>query len=62
MLQVEKRIPEPVVERLRGLGHEIELQGEWGSECNPTMVEYDPVRDVIKGGADVRGERYAVGW
>lgn len=62
VLQVEKRIPEPVVEQLRGLGHKIELQGEWGSECNPTMVEYDPVRGVIKGGADVRGERYALGW
>lgn len=61
-LEVEKRIPESVLDRLTGLGHKLKLQGEWGNSCAPTIVEYDPSNGVIRGGADVRGERYAVGW
>ena len=62
ILQVEKRVPVSVLEQLTSLGHMIEPQGEWGNECNPTMVEYDPSNGVIRGGADIRGERYAVAW
>jgi gamma-glutamyltranspeptidase / glutathione hydrolase len=62
VLQIENRIPGYVLDRLGSLGHKLELQGEWGNQCNPTMVEYDPLSGVIRGGADVRGERYALGW
>ncbi len=62
ILQVEKRVPVSVLEQLSSLGHMIEPQQEWGNECNPTMVEYDPSNGVIRGGADIRGERYAVAW
>jgi len=61
-LQVEKRIGREVVERLRALGHQIEVQGEWENPTAPTMVEYDAASGVIKSGADVRGHRYALAW
>jgi gamma-glutamyltranspeptidase/glutathione hydrolase len=62
LLQVEKRVPENVLDALRARGHKLAVQGPWGNGCNPTIVEYDPARGVIMGGADVRGERYAMGW
>lgn len=62
VLEVENRIPETVLSRLSGLGHKLEMQGAWGNSCAPTIIEYDASNGVIRGGADVRGERYAVGW
>jgi gamma-glutamyltranspeptidase/glutathione hydrolase len=61
-LQVEKRIPETVLSRLRELGHKLIVLGDWGIPTSPTVVEYDAATGVIKGGADVRGHRYALGW
>jgi gamma-glutamyltranspeptidase/glutathione hydrolase len=61
-LEVEGRIPAPVLDQLRARGHELIVQGDWGNPCAPTMVEYDPVRTVIRAGADVRGHRYALAW
>ena len=62
VLGVEKRIPQSVQEELRKRGHKVVVQGEWGNSCAPTMVEFDPQNGVIKGGADVRGYRYALAW
>jgi gamma-glutamyltranspeptidase / glutathione hydrolase len=62
VLDVETRISAPVLEALRGRGHKLEMQGEWGNPTAPTMVEYDPATGVIKAGADVRGHRYALAW
>lgn len=61
-LSVEARIPEPVLNQLRGKGHQIVIGRDWGNECNPTIVEYDAATGVLKGGADVRGHRYALAW
>ena len=61
-LQVEGRISEEVVIQLRTRGHKVAVGRDWGNGCNPTMVEFDPATKVIKGGADVRGHRYAVAW
>lgn len=62
VLDVEKRIPEEVLNQLRARGHKLVVQGEWGNSCAPTIVEYDASARVIKAGADVRGHRYALGW
>jgi len=62
VLEIEKRIPEAVCEQLRARGHKLVVQEDWGNPCNPTIVEYDAAKGVIKGGADVRGHRYAVAW
>jgi hypothetical protein len=43
-------------------GCELLVQGDWGNPCAPTMVEYDPARRIIRGGADVRGHRFALAW
>ena len=61
-LQVEKRIPEKALARLRELGHKLVVLDDWGIPTSPTVVEYDPARGVIKGGADVRRHRYALAW
>lgn len=62
VLSLEGRISKEVRDQLRRKGHQIEVEKDWGSACNPTMVEYDSARGVIQGGADVRGHRYALGW
>ena len=62
VLSLEGRIPKNVQSQLRRLGHKIEVLKDWGSLCSPTMVEYDSATGVIRGGADVRSHRYALGW
>jgi gamma-glutamyltranspeptidase/glutathione hydrolase len=62
VLDLEKRIPEEVFRRLRTRGHKLNVQGEWGNPCAPTVVEYNATTRVIKAGADVRGHRYALAW
>jgi len=62
VLDVEKRIPEEVLNQLRARGHKLVIQGEWGNSCAPTIVEYDATTGVVKAGADVRGHRYALAW
>jgi gamma-glutamyltranspeptidase/glutathione hydrolase len=62
VLDVEKRIPEEVFRQLRARGHKLNVQGEWGNSCAPTVVEYNATTRVIKAGADVRGHRYALAW
>jgi gamma-glutamyltranspeptidase/glutathione hydrolase len=62
LLQIESRFPGPTIERLRELGHKVEVQGPWSNPTAPTMVEFDPGAKVIKAGADVRGGRYSLGW
>src|SRR5712692_2746658 len=61
-LELERRVPESVLDQLRARGHKLLVQGDWGNPCAPTMVEYDPARRIIRGGADVRGHRYALAW
>lgn len=61
-LQLEGRISEEVAIQLRMKGHKVVVGRDWGNSCNPTVVEYDSSTGVIKGGADVRGDRYALAW
>lgn len=61
-LQIEKRVPESVRERLTALGHKLIVQDDWGNPTSPTVVEFDAANGVIRGGADVRRHRYALAW
>ncbi len=61
-LQLEGRISDEVAIQLQMKGHNVVLGRDWGNPCNPTAVEYDPATHIIKGGADVRGHRYALAW
>lgn len=62
VLQIENRIPDPVVEQLRARSHKVNVQGPWSNTTAPTMVQFDPATGVIRAGADVRGLRYALAW
>jgi gamma-glutamyltranspeptidase/glutathione hydrolase len=61
-LRVENRVRDEVIQQLRERGHKVVLQDDWGNPCAPTIIEYDATTKVIKGGADVRGHRYALAW
>lgn len=61
-LDVEKRIPESVLDQLRARGHKLTVGADWSNPTSPTMVEYNPGTGVISAGADVRGHRYALAW
>ncbi len=61
-LDLESRIPEEIAEQLRARGHKVEMKGEWGNPCAPTIVEYNAKTKAITAGADVRGHRYALAW
>jgi hypothetical protein len=61
-LQVENRFPESTMASLRALGHEVIVQGGWQNSSSPTIIEFDGKTGIIKGGADVRGHRWAAGW
>ena len=62
VLDVEKRIPQEVLDQLQARGHKLEIGSDWSNPTAATMVEYDPATRVISGGADVRGHRYALAW
>lgn len=62
LVVVEGRIPEPVRERLRSLGHQVEATGDW-SNGRVLAIRTDPERGLIFGGASPRLETgYAIGW
>jgi gamma-glutamyltranspeptidase/glutathione hydrolase len=61
-LDIEKRVRSEAVDELRHRGHKVTLQDDWGNPCAPTIVEFDSESRVIRGGADVRGHRYALAW
>jgi gamma-glutamyltranspeptidase/glutathione hydrolase len=61
-LDVEKRIPESVLDQLRARGHKLTVGSDWSNPTSPTMVKYDAETGVISAGADVRGHRYALAW
>ena len=62
LLEVEKRIPEAVLNQLRERGHKLSVQDDWSNPTAPTLVEYFSATGVIRAGADVRGHRYALAW
>lgn len=62
VLEVEKRIPEGVLEQLRTRGHHLVVQSDWDNPTAATLVEYDSETGAVRAGADVRGHRYALAW
>ena len=62
VLQVEDRIDAQVLDALRERGHKLSVQGAYGISTGVVAVGVDPVNKTLRGGADVRRERYAFGW
>jgi gamma-glutamyltranspeptidase/glutathione hydrolase len=62
-LNVEGRIPEPVVAELKRRGHKIHRWPDWvwlaGAVC---AIRVDKTRGVLEAGADPRRAAYALGW
>jgi gamma-glutamyltranspeptidase/glutathione hydrolase len=57
---VEDRIPKPVVDQLRSMGHKIKLVPSEGGGVNG--IVRDPRTGALSGGADPRGVSYAIGY
>jgi gamma-glutamyltranspeptidase/glutathione hydrolase len=57
---VEDRIATSVVERLRAMGHEVRIVKSEGGAVNG--IVRDPKTGALAGGADPRGQSYAIGY
>jgi len=63
LLRAEQRIGADVLQTLRALGHSVEPHPDWWEgACLYGAITRDPVSGVLQGGADPRGEAYAVGY
>lgn len=58
-LHLENRIRGPVVNRLRQMGHRVQVQGPLSNGASPTMIRVN--NGVLEGGADPRRSRFIYG-
>jgi gamma-glutamyltranspeptidase/glutathione hydrolase len=59
---IEERVSEDILAALVRRGHRIMLAGDYGIASAMVAVGVDGRFGTLRGGADVRGERYAFGW
>jgi gamma-glutamyltranspeptidase / glutathione hydrolase len=63
LMRAEGRIAADVLEALRQRGHKVEAYPDWWEgSCLYGVITRDPRTGVLQGGADPRGEAYAVGY
>jgi gamma-glutamyltranspeptidase/glutathione hydrolase len=62
MLEIEDRVPEAVRAALVARGHKLKVLGAYGMSTGVVAVGVDPRSGTLRGGADVRRERYIFGW
>ena len=62
VLEVESRVGEAVLAALRARGHVLRVLAPYGMPTGVTAVGVDPETGTLRGGADVRRERYVFGW
>jgi gamma-glutamyltranspeptidase/glutathione hydrolase len=62
VLEIEDRIPQAVREELTARGHTLKVLGPYGMSTGVVAVGVDPSGGTLRGGADVRRERYIFGW
>jgi gamma-glutamyltranspeptidase/glutathione hydrolase len=62
VLEIEERFPARTLEELRRRGHELKVLGPYGMSTGVVAAGVDPGTGTLRGGADVRRERYAFGW
>ncbi|HEY7284161.1 MAG TPA: gamma-glutamyltransferase family protein [Vicinamibacterales bacterium] len=62
VLEIENRIPQDVRDALTARGHHLRVLGPWGMSTGVVAVGVDPKNGTLRGGADVRRERYVFGW
>lgn len=62
-LNVESRVPERERQKLRALGYDVNVYGEYSWNCGGACaIIFDSDRNVLMGGADPRRECYAIGY
>jgi gamma-glutamyltranspeptidase/glutathione hydrolase len=62
VLEIENRVPETARAALEARGHKLKVLGPYGISTGVVAVGVDPHSGTLRGGADVRRERYAFGW
>src|SRR5262245_50496798 len=62
VLEIESRVPPPVRDALAARGHRLRVLGPYGMSTGVVAVGVNPQTGTLRGGADVRRERYIFGW
>lgn len=63
LMRAESRIPVEIFEALRALGHKLDPYPDWWEgACLYALISRNSQSGVLQGGADPRGESYAVGY
>ncbi|MFN7998036.1 MAG: gamma-glutamyltransferase family protein [Bryobacteraceae bacterium] len=58
-LNIEKRVPQSTIDRLKVMGHKVTVIGDWANLSAPTVIRVSD--EVLQGGADPRRARYIFG-
>jgi gamma-glutamyltranspeptidase/glutathione hydrolase len=62
VLEIENRISTEVRDALTARGHKLRVLGPYSMSTGVVAVGVDPQTGTLRGGADVRRERYIFGW
>jgi gamma-glutamyltranspeptidase/glutathione hydrolase len=62
VLEIESRVPAAARQELERRGHQLRVLGAYGMATGVVAVGVNPQTGTLRGGADVRRERYAFGW
>jgi gamma-glutamyltranspeptidase / glutathione hydrolase len=62
VLEIESRVPAAVRDALTARGHRLRVLGPYSMSTGVVAVGVDPQTGTLRGGADVRRERYIFGW
>ena len=62
VLEIESRVPAAVRDTLTARGHKLKVLGPYGMSTGVVAVGVNPQTGTLRGGADVRRERYIFGW
>jgi gamma-glutamyltranspeptidase / glutathione hydrolase len=62
VLEIENRVPEAVRAGLAARGHKLNVLGPYGVSTGVVAAGVVPGTKTLRGGADVRRERYVFGW
>jgi gamma-glutamyltranspeptidase/glutathione hydrolase len=62
VLEIENRVPEAVRNGLMARGHKLDVLGPYGVSTGIVAAGVSPGAGTLRGGADVRRERYVFGW
>jgi gamma-glutamyltranspeptidase/glutathione hydrolase len=62
VLEIEDRFPRSTLDELERRGHVLKVLGAYGMATGIVAAGVDPRTGTLRGGADLRRERYAFGW